>query len=541
MPQKKLKTRFFLNGSILFSLMVTPGFAQTHASSSPQPAPKAEAGKPPSSNAQPLQNLTAPTPSMPIPEAVLGEIQPSVAKNLMVGASNNGASAASGVGKEIGVATTKRIQLANHGTQVINLKQPAGQVLLTDPKVADVQLVTPSTLYVYGRSPGNTEIIVTGQDMQSAYRYEIHVVSDYRELESLIRGFAPNSNIKVHSVPDGLLLQGTVDSAKIAEDIRSLAQRYVGAQGAVVNQLKVKNSTQISLRVKIAEVKRTVVNQLGINWSTSPMQNLRFGLFTGRPNTVLDATTGRPTNFLPSTETPTPGSIGANFPTKFGHTDFSALIDALAQENLATVLAEPNLVTRSGEEASFLVGGEYPYPISQGTGANLTVSIQFKPYGISLSFVPVVIGDMISLRVRPEVSDLDRTITIEDQNGNNVPSIQTRRAESTMEMANGQSMIMAGLLSDQTAGTINNFPGLGDIPILGALFRSVEYQNAKTELVIIVTPYIVEPIDNPQDIILPTQGLKFAKLLDMILFNRLNDSTGTSPSPGLVGNAGFYF
>ncbi|MDF3033709.1 MAG: pilus assembly protein [Alphaproteobacteria bacterium] len=541
MPQKKLKTRFFLNGSILFSLMVTPGFAQTHASSSPQPAPKAEAGKPPSSNAQPLQNLTAPTPSMPIPEAVLGEIQPSVAKNLMVGAPNNGASAASGVGKEIGVATTKRIQLANHGTQVINLKQPAGQVLLTDPKVADVQLVTPSTLYVYGRSPGNTEIIVTGQDMQSAYRYEIHVVSDYRELESLIRGFAPNSNIKVHSVPDGLLLQGTVDSAKIAEDIRSLAQRYVGAQGAVVNQLKVKNSTQISLRVKIAEVKRTVVNQLGINWSTSPMQNLRFGLFTGRPNTVLDATTGRPTNFLPSTETPTPGSIGANFPTKFGHTDFSALIDALAQENLATVLAEPNLVTRSGEEASFLVGGEYPYPISQGTGANLTVSIQFKPYGISLSFVPVVIGDMISLRVRPEVSDLDRTITIEDQNGNNVPSIQTRRAESTMEMANGQSMIMAGLLSDQTAGTINNFPGLGDIPILGALFRSVEYQNAKTELVIIVTPYIVEPIDNPQDIILPTQGLKFAKLLDMILFNRLNDSTGTSPSPGLVGNAGFYF
>jgi pilus assembly protein CpaC len=459
----------------------------------------------------------------------------------MVSAPKGAGPNASGAGKDIGVAATKRIQLANHGTQVINLKQPAGQVLLTDPKVADVQLVTPSTLYVYGRSPGNTEIIVTGQDMQSAYRYEIHVVSDYRELESLVRGFAPNGNVKVHSVPDGLLLQGTVDSAKIAEDIRSLAQRYVGAQGAVVNQLKVKNSTQISLRVKIAEVKRTVVNQLGINWSTSPMQNLRFGLFTGRPNTVLDAATGRPTNFLPSTETPTPGSIGANFPTKFGHTDFSALIDALAQENLATVLAEPNLVTRSGEEASFLVGGEYPYPISQGTGANLTVSIQFKPYGISLSFIPVVIGDMISLRVRPEVSDLDRTITIEDQNGNNIPSIQTRRAESTMEMANGQSMIMAGLLSDQTAGTINNFPGLGDIPILGALFRSVEYQNAKTELVIIVTPYIVEPIDNPQDIMVPTQGLKFAKLLDMILFNRLNDSPDPSPSPGLVGNAGFYF
>jgi len=202
-------------------------------------------------------------------------------------------------------------------------------------------LVTPSTLYVYGRSPGTTEIVVTGQDMLTAYRYQIHVVSDYRELENLIRGFVPNSKITVHSVPDGLLLQGTVDSAKLAEDIRSLAQRYVGAQGSVVNQLKIKNSTQISLRVKIAEVKRTVVNQLGINWSTSPMKNLRFGLFAGRqPNTVTDTTTGLPLNFLPSS-TPSTGSIGANFPSKFGSTDFSALIDALAQESLATVLAEP--------------------------------------------------------------------------------------------------------------------------------------------------------------------------------------------------------
>jgi pilus assembly protein CpaC len=337
------------------------------------------------------------------------------------------------------------------------------------------------------------------------------------------------------------LLQGTVESAKVAEDIRSLAQRYVGAQGALVNHLKVKGSTQINLRVKIAEVKRTVVNQLGINWSTSPMENLRFGLFNGRQNTAINAATGLPMNFLPSTNTPTPSSMGANFPTKFGQTDFSGLIDALAQENLATVLAEPNLVTRSGEEASFLVGGEYPYPVSQGAGANLTVTIQFKAYGISLSFLPVVIGDSISLRVRPEVSDLDNTITIKDQNQNDIPSIRTRRAESTMEMANGQSMIMAGLLSDQTSGNIQNFPGLGDLPILGALFRSVEYQNAKTELVIVVTPYIVEPIDNSQDIIMPTDGLKFAKLLDMMLSQKINDPTGVSPCPALIGNAGFYF
>lgn len=512
--------------------MMVPTFGKTYGSPSTGNPTQEKAKKPHSTTPPPSQNkeVTAETPKEPpIAEA----------KNLVLDhPKGNGQTSPT---RDVEVATIKRIELASHGTQVINLKQPASQVLLTNPKVADVQLVTPSTLYVYGRSPGNTEIIVTGQDMMSAYRYEIHVVSNYRELENLIRGFTPQGNVKVRSIPDGILLQGTVESAKVAEDIRSLALRYVGAQGTVVNQLKIKSSTQINLRVKIAEVKRTVVNQLGINWSSSPMKNLRFGLFKGRQNTVVDTATGLPLNFLPSSDSPTPGSIGANFPTKFGNTDFSGLIDALAQENLATVLAEPNLVTRSGEEASFLVGGEYPYPVSQGSGQTLTVSIQFKAYGISLSFLPVVIGDSISLRVRPEVSDLDNTITVKDQNKNDIPSIRTRRAESTMEMANGQSMIMAGLLSDQTSGNIENFPGLGDLPILGALFRSVEYQNAKTELVIVVTPYIVEPIDNPQEIIMPTDGLRFAKLLDMVLFQKINEPTGVSPCPALIGNAGFYF
>lgn len=527
-------------GYLLVTLMMVPAFAETYATANPEPAPKADAKKA-SSNTSPTHNSEATAAPAAAPAASTTTQQsPSVAKNLVLEAPKPGAPAH--VGKDVDVATSKRIELANHGTQVINLKQPAGQVLLTDPKIADVQLVTPSTLYVYGRSPGSTEIIVTGQDMQTAYRYQIHVISDYRELEGLVRGFVPNGNIKVHSVPDGILVQGTVDSAKIAEDIRSLAQRYVGTQGIVVNQLKVKSSTQVNLRVKIAEVKRSVVNQLGINWSTSPLKSLRFGLFTGRqPSTIFTgSSTGVPLNFVPSTVGST-SSIGANFTTKSPSMDFAGLLDALAQENLASVLAEPNLVTRSGEEASFLVGGEYPYPISQGSGANLTVSIQFKPYGISLSFVPVVIGDTISLRVRPEVSDLDNTITIKDQNGNPIPSIQTRRAESTMEMANGQSMIMAGLLSDSTAGNINNFPGLGDIPILGSLFRSVDYKNQKTELVIVVTAYIVDPLENTQDIVLPTQGLKFAKLLDMILFQRINDPSNTSPCPALVGNAGFFY
>lgn len=535
MTHKKPKPQFCSIGYLLAFLIMVPTFGKTYGSPSTGNTTQETPSKTPSTTTPTPQNTAA---AGAPPAATPTEPTIAEAKNLIIDhPKGNGTKSPV---RDVEVATTKRIELANHGTQVVNLKQPASQVLLTDPKVADVQLVTPSTLYIYGRSPGNTEIIVTGQDMMSAYRYEIHVVSNYRELENLIRGFTPHGNVKVHSIPDGLLLQGTVESAKVAEDIRSLALRYVGAQGTVVNQLKIKNSTQINLRVKIAEVKRTVVNQLGINWSTSPLQNLRFGLFKGRPNTVLDTSTGLPLNFLPSSKQAA-GSIGVNFPSKFGNTDFSGLIDALAQENLATVLAEPNLVTRSGEEASFLVGGEYPYPVSQGSGQTLTVSIQFKAYGISLSFLPVVIGDSISLRVRPEVSDLDNSITVKDQNQNQIPSIRTRRAESTMEMANGQSMIMAGLLSDQTSGNIENFPGLGDLPILGALFRSVDYQNSKTELVIVVTPYIVEPIDDPQEIIMPTDGLRFAKLLDMILFQKINDPTGVSPCPALIGNAGFYF
>jgi pilus assembly protein CpaC len=533
--QNKSNDNSWVKGFLLSVLMVAPVFAEPYtALKTPPPPPETKQSALPKS---PSPAAPAPTPAAAPAAADPKPIPPSEAKNLVIDNPIKGTPSV----VDVGIATTKRIELANHATQVINLKQPAGQVLLTDPKVADVQLVTPSTLYIYGRSPGTTEIIVTGQDMQTAYRYQIHVTSDYRELANLIQSFVPHSNIKVLSVPDGILLQGTVETAKLAEDIRALAQRYVGAQGTVVNQLKIKGSTQVSLRVKIAEVKRTVVNQLGINWSSAPMQNLRFGLFTGRPNTVIDALTGLPSNFTPSTASPTPRSIGANFPTKFGSTDFSALIDALAQESLASVLAEPTLVTRSGEEASFLVGGQYPYPVSQGTGQNLTVTIQFKDYGISLSFVPVVVGNTISLRVRPEVSELDNTVTVQDQSRNSIPSIRTRRAESTMEMANGQSMVMAGLLSDQSNSTINNFPGLGDIPILGALFRSVQYQNAKTELVIIVTPYIIEPIDNPEQIVLPTQGLKFANLMDMMIFNRINVSTDATPSPTLVGNAGFYF
>jgi pilus assembly protein CpaC len=424
--------------------------------------------------------------------------------------------------------------------QVINLPQPVAQILLTDPKVADVQLPNQRTMYVYGRTNGVTEIVATSTDGTKSYRFPVVVKTDLSELNNLIKTVTSHGPIKISNLPDGVVLQGNVDNAMQAEDIRTLAKHYVGSQASVVNQLKIKGSSQVNLRVKIAEVKRNVVNQLGINWAgSSSVKDFRFGLATGRaPIDAAGAFIRPDTSSLPLK------ALGIRHVDSPNY-DFASVIDALAQESLATILAEPNLITASGEEASFLVGGEFPYPISQGTGANLTISFQFKQYGISLSFIPYVMGDTITMRVRPEVSDLDLTQTIEDQNGNNIPSIRTRKAESTVEMGNGQSMVMAGLLSETASSSIDAVPALGNLPILGALFRSNQFRSEKTELVIVVTPYLVDPIDNPQDVALPTDGLQYASLLEMVLFRRLNrvdeEAGGGEETPKLVGEHGFYF
>lgn len=435
------------------------------------------------------------------------------------------------------------ILLSPRLSQVISLEQAASQILLTDPKIADVQLPNPYTMYVYGRTAGVTEIIITTADGQKSFRYHVKVRPDFHDMSAAIQSMLPATNVRVTAIPDGVLLQGVVDTPAIAEDIRLLAKQYVGQAGTVISQLKIKNASQVNLRVKVAEVQRKIVNRLGINWSVSNNNNIKVGLLSGR-NPLIDAAG----NFLsPSTADVPLSGIGARI--KNGVNDFTSMIDALAQEQLATILAEPNLVTSSGEEASFLVGGEFPYPIAQGTGTNITITYQFKQYGISLAFLPIVIDNKIVMRVRTEISDLDSTKTIRDSNGNAIPSIRTRRAESTLEMGNGQSMVLAGLLSESVSTGINAIPGLADIPILGALFKSNDFQSDKTELVIVVTPYNVEPIDEPEQVAYPTDGLKFTNLMDMFWRRQMTridppeptDSPPPLPLPQLQGESGFYF
>lgn len=441
----------------------------------------------------------------------------------------------SALNKSLDVSPAQKVEVNVSSVVVIQVPRPIGQVFLTDSKIADVQLGNPLTAYVYGRTPGNIEVLFTSQDNQTVFRYDVTVKPNLSELRRLIEKISPLYPVDIISLPQGILLQGTVDSGKVVEDIRTIAQQFVGSSGTVVNQLTLKKATQVNLRVRVVEIEKRIIKSMGINWQSKFSDgHFTFGVQSGQ---AIDATTTA--NFATVAERHF--GLGARFIN--GRNDLAALIDALAQENLATILAEPNLITRSGEEANFLVGGEYPYPVVSGTGASATTTIQFKQYGISLSFTPTVIGNSISLHVKPEVSDIDDSQEQKDLAGNSYPALRTRRAESTLELGHGQSMVMAGLLSNKTSNQVNKLPGLAEIPILGSLFRSQDFQSDKTELVIIVTPYIIQPIDKPEEIKVPFQGMQYVNPLHIALFGGdLSTPVGSSEKlSSLLGEAGFSF
>jgi pilus assembly protein CpaC len=270
------------------------------------------------------------------------------------------------------------------------------------------------------------------------------------------------------------VLSGAVATATEVENARRLAMRFIGDGGEVINRIAVTAPNQVNLRVRIAEVSREITNQFGFNWSVAVDGGFRFALQSLLPTAgINDVLVG--------------GDVGS--------TSIDALIDALAEDNLVTILAEPNLTAVSGETASFLAGGEFPIPVSQD---NNTVTVEFKQFGVSLAFTPTLMGrNRISMRVRPEVSQLSTAVQVL-AGGLSIPSLTTRRAETTVELASGQSFAIAGLIQDNSRQEHSQIPGLGDIPILGALFQSDRFQRNETELVIIVTPYVVRPVNADQ-------------------------------------------
>jgi pilus assembly protein CpaC len=420
--------------------------------------------------------------------------------------------------------------------QLVRLPEPAATVFIADPAIADVQVPNARSFLVFGKKAGFTTAYAVMHDGKSL-GYTVTVERPVEELAAELRRVVPGATVTAASTPAGIVVSGHVATPRDAERLRATARTFIGDKESLIFDVTVDTATQVNLQVRVAEVSRTAAKNFGFNWGAIFNNGtIAIGLLTGRaPASAFGA-------FNRDTSLNNLDSLGAGYHSS--SFNIATLIDALQDQGLITVLAEPNLTAISGETANFLAGGEFPIPIAQG---NQEISIEFKQFGVSVDFTPTVLdGNRISIKVRPEVSELTSVgaVTI---NGITVPALAVRRADTTVEMASGQSFAIAGLFQNNVTSDVKQFPGLGDIPILGTLFRSTSFQRNESELVIIVTPYIVRPAATTAALHLPTEGLAFSSDLQQILTGRQTSTArpGAAPNPGeanpphLSGPAGF--
>ena len=438
--------------------------------------------------------------------------------------------------------------------QLITVGGSMTDVFVANEQVADVQVKSTNQLYVFGKAGGETTVYASNARGDVIWSATIRVGSNLESVDQMLHLAMPDARVAVSTMGTGtFLLTGTVGAPEDAAEAKRLVEAFVGKDANVITRLRMATPLQVNLRVRFAEVSRTLVKQIGVNLNTiDGSGGFKFGLNNGRPiaTTVTTdpnlplgigaATTGYaidPVTGLISAQPGTNVNPLAGAATLAGMGRFLGLnllgtLDAAETVGLSTTLSEPNLTALSGETADFLAGGEYPIPVSQGLGST---SIEYKKFGVSLAYTPTVLANgRISLRVRPEVSELSSqgAVTL---NGFVVPSLTIRRAETTVELGSGQSFMIAGLMGNSSQNTIKKVPGAGDIPILGSLFRSSSFQKGETELVIIVTPYLVNPVD-ANDIKLPTDGFQNPGELKRLFGTIQQDgqSLGTRPMPSSV-------
>jgi len=395
--------------------------------------------------------------------------------------------------------------------QMVKMSRSIADVWVSNPAVADVHVTNARQLNLFGKENGEATVIATAKDGSVVYATNVRVGQNITSMNDMLRVAMPDSSISVTNVGQMAVINGTVaspaDAAYAEALVRTLLNPGVDTSqpGATlkiipVNRLKTAVPLQVMLKVKIAEVNRSLLKQIGVNlFSSDATSGFQFGIGQGAGVA--------PPGTSPFAIGSIPGLIGGGTALgaagKLFGLDLAAKIDLAAKDGVVTILAEPHLSALSGETASFLAGGEFPIPVPQGNGS---VTIEYKQYGVGLAFTPVVLADgRISMRVRPEVSELsnDGAIKIGDVH---VPAVTTRRAETTVELGSGQSFMIAGLLRNTNANEISKAPFLGDLPILGALFRSTSFKRSETELVIVVTPYLVRPVSG--QLALPTNGYR---------------------------------
>ncbi len=403
------------------------------------------------------------------------------------------------------------------GTSVtLELDRPIDAAEVTDAGVADLIVATPARLLLVGKAIGETQLrLRTGRDISV---HQISVEPNTATLHNIILATAPTSDVRIDTIRGQLVLMGRVSDAQDVTKIEQLARAYQG--GEVINHLSVAGVQQTMIRVVVAEVNRDASRQLGVNWGFGGSDLSRDFFFANNVNQInptvfgsnglADVTTGQLTYAV----NPTALGPNTNFTLGFPRAELQWFLNALRENSLGRTLAEPNLVAISGQTATFLAGGEVPIPVTQGGAVAGAITLEYREFGIRLSFTPTVLGgQMMRLHVMSEVSD---AVPAGQLQGVPSFSFETRRVETTIECGNGQTFAIAGLLDDSIRAVSSKIPGLGDLPVLGTLFSSVDYQRSRTELVILVTPELVSPMD-PQ-MVPPVPGADMLEPTDEELF-----------------------
>ena len=384
----------------------------------------------------------------------------------------------------------KQLQLVVGKSIILKSPTPVKRVSIADPDIAAIILLPPNEIYITGKASGITNLTLWQNNKISAI-YDLEVDYDISRLKQKLHEVLPlEKEIRVIATHDSITLSGRISSAANLSQAMALAEAYA-PKGNVRNLLKVGGVHQVMLEVRVAEMSKSVINNLGINFSYAKGGDLGLSLLGGLVQ--LGELTDTTTELIVSP------AVNALFSFNKGSANWTGFVEALKEDGLVKILAEPTLIALSGQTANFLAGGEYPVPVPSQDG----IGIEFKAFGVALSFTPTVLSeDKISIKVAPEVSELDFSIALQI-GGYTVPGLSTRKAMTVVELADGQSFAIAGLLKETVRDSLSKFPLLGDIPVLGALFRSRAFQKNETELIIIVTPHLVKPLDSARQT-LPT-------------------------------------
>ncbi|MGN6147522.1 MAG: type II and III secretion system protein family protein [Rhizomicrobium sp.] len=433
-----------------------------------------------------------------------------------------------------GSAPQQHITLGLDKAALVQLDTDARDVLVSNPAVVDAVVRTPRRIFLLAQKTGQTNAFFFDGAGHQILTIDIRVERDVTDLATMIHNDMPNSNIRVAALNDNVVLTGMVQSTGDSQRAQDLAGRFVGDPNKVANLLKIDTSQQVMLKVRVAEMQRSVAKQFGINAA---------GAFKIAGVPVIAQTSnpyGLAGSALSLASGAQIGSVGSD-PLHPSPNNVQGVLNALEQVGLVHTLAEPNLTAVSGETAKFLAGGEFPVPVSRDQYGNVTVA--FKQFGVGLSFTPVVLSpNNISLQISSEVSELTNTGAFTQAGGSSttntgsttavpsltIPALSVRRAETTVEVPSGGSFAIAGLMQHATRQTLDQFPGLGDMPVLGALFRSRDFQNDETELVVVATAYLVKP-GKEKDFASPGDGFVPPADAETILLGRLNATYKNDP------------